>query len=238
MLLTGRCVLSGPCDERGFVARSTERPLVSVFGDPGVEAVREAIEGLEGPLDLLAFDAMGPHLAAGLDDFTLERAIIHEPSDPEWYRAAAGSGRPGNAGDARDAGVTLRPVHRAEIVARDDLEPDVKADLIEACSYSPVVAACVGDRAISFCYASARTERWWDVSVDTLPEARGKGLAGIAARHLAAVMREQGRTATWGAVESNAASLAAASRLGFVPTSELWLLMREGRWPSYRREPA
>lgn len=224
MLLTDDCALTGPCDERGFVARSFVRPLVSVFGDPGVDAVREAVACVEGPLDLLAFDAMGPHLAAGLDDFTLERALIHEPRSPDWHRAA-------HAADAPPAGIALRPLERAEIIARDDLEPDVKADLIAAFAFSTVVGACVGDRAISFCYASATTEGWWDVSVDTLPEVRGQGLARRVARYLGGIMREQGKTATWGAVDSNAASLAAAARLGFVPTETLWLLERAGRVP-------
>lgn len=56
-----------------------------------------------------------------------------------------------------------------------------------------------------------------DVGVLVTPDARGRGLAAVVARHAAAyAVREHG-LARWGARNTNVASLATARRLGFEP---------------------
>jgi RimJ/RimL family protein N-acetyltransferase len=74
---------------------------------------------------------------------------------------------------------------------------------------------------VAFCYPVLQTERWWDVSVDTLEEFRGRGLAPRAAREMVRLMRTRGKSPVWGAVETNAASLSVARRLGFVEAGRL-----------------
>jgi RimJ/RimL family protein N-acetyltransferase len=60
-------------------------------------------------------------------------------------------------------------------------------------------------------------ERPRDVGVLVAPEARGRGLAAVVARHAASyAVREHG-LARWGARNTNLASLATARRLGFEP---------------------
>ena len=79
---------------------------------------------------------------------------------------------------------------------------------------------------MSFCYPVWQTERWWDVSVDTIEGYRGQGLAVRAAAAMIAFMAARGKRPVWGALEDNAASLRVAAKLGFVPVDELLVLTR------------
>jgi hypothetical protein len=76
---------------------------------------------------------------------------------------------------------------------------------------------------VSFAYAPWRSARWFDVSIDTLPEARQLGLGRLVAAAMIRDERAQGREPVWGADEGNAASLRLAHGLGFVKVDELWV---------------
>jgi len=75
----------------------------------------------------------------------------------------------------------------------------------------------------SFAYAPWRSERWFDVSVDTLPAARQLGLGRLVATAMIRDEQAQGRAPVWGADEGNAASLRLAHALGFVQVDQLWV---------------
>jgi RimJ/RimL family protein N-acetyltransferase len=87
-----------------------------------------------------------------------------------------------------------------------------------------VAATWADGRPVAFCYPVLQTERWWDVSVDTLPDYRGRGLAGRAARAMIRHMRQHGKAPVWGALESNGASLSVARQLGFAEAGRLTVL--------------
>jgi RimJ/RimL family protein N-acetyltransferase len=74
---------------------------------------------------------------------------------------------------------------------------------------------------VSFCYVAWETETLWDVSIDTLPSYRGRGLAVPAVFYLVALMKEKRKQAVWGAEESNLASMRLAAKLGFAPVDRL-----------------
>jgi GNAT superfamily N-acetyltransferase len=84
-------------------------------------------------------------------------------------------------------------------------------------------AALVAGVPVSFAYAPWRSARWFDVSVDTLPEARQLGLGRIVATAMIEDERAQGREPVWGTGEGNLASLRLAEGLGFVKIDELWV---------------
>jgi GNAT acetyltransferase-like protein len=86
-----------------------------------------------------------------------------------------------------------------------------------------VWAAFVDGLAVSFAYAPWRSPRWFDISVDTLPQARQLGLGTIVGAAMIRDERGQGREPVWGADEGNLASLRLAKRLGFQPVDELWV---------------
>ena len=106
----------------------------------------------------------------------------------------------------------------------DNLPPILRGELRDACNYSPIAAAFVDDRPVSFCYSGWETETHWDVSIDTLDGYRRRGLATAASTCLLHHFANAGKTAVWGAVDSNTESGALARKLGFTPVDELMVV--------------
>ncbi len=82
---------------------------------------------------------------------------------------------------------------------------------------------------MSFCYPVWTTERFWDVSIDTLEAHRGRSLGARAVSFMIDVMRQQGREPVWGALESNQPSLRLGAKLGFKPMGEI-VVFSQGGW--------
>ena len=89
-----------------------------------------------------------------------------------------------------------------------------------------IVAAFDGSLPVAFSYVASETESLWDVSIDTVPSHRRQGYAASAVLHLMLIMRKKGKSAVWGALQSNPASASLARRLGFVENDRLWVLTR------------
>jgi hypothetical protein len=111
------------------------------------------------------------------------------------------------------------PMHHVPLELRDELEA--------ARRRSRVFAAFVGAIPVAFAYAPWATERWFDVAVDTLAPWRRRGHAAACALALFAAEGAAHRRPVWGAVESNAASLALARALGFVAVDRLVVYERD-----------
>ncbi|MGQ9427658.1 GNAT family N-acetyltransferase [Gilvimarinus sp. F26214L] len=79
---------------------------------------------------------------------------------------------------------------------------------------------------MAFAYVASETESLWDVSIDTIQSHRRRGYAAAAVLYLMRKMRAEGKSAVWGALESNRASASLARRLGFVENDGLWVLTR------------
>jgi GNAT superfamily N-acetyltransferase len=90
----------------------------------------------------------------------------------------------------------------------------------------PMAAAWAGSVPVAFCYPVWQTERWWDLSIDTLDAYRRQGYAQRAARALIRYMRGTGRAPVWGALERNTASRALAARLGFIEAGGIAVFTR------------
>jgi hypothetical protein len=106
----------------------------------------------------------------------------------------------------------------------ENLPPILRGELRDACHYSPIAAAFADDRPVSFCYSGWETETHWDVSIDTLEGYRRRGFAMAATTCLIHHFARAGKTAVWGAVESNEESDALARKLGFVPVDRLMVV--------------
>ncbi|HLL22832.1 MAG TPA: GNAT family N-acetyltransferase [Kofleriaceae bacterium] len=100
---------------------------------------------------------------------------------------------------------------------------DVPAPLADELRGHRVWCTYVDGTPVAFSYATWRSRRWFDVSVDTLPGARQLGLGTLVAAALIHDERARGREPVWGADEHNLASLRLAARLGFVAVDELWV---------------
>jgi L-amino acid N-acyltransferase YncA len=118
------------------------------------------------------------------------------------------------------------PVTLDQIDAAEDVPHELRAELVDAVTHTPVWAASADGRAVAFAYAAHVTERWFDVSVDTLEPFRNRGLGSAAAMGLIVDHALRGLHPVWGAVKSNEASHRLARSLGFEAVDSLWLLTR------------
>ncbi|HEU4728727.1 MAG TPA: GNAT family N-acetyltransferase, partial [Kofleriaceae bacterium] len=149
----------------------------------------------------------------------LDRALLHT-LPPATDRA--GDGEPGGGGAAAlwdDGGaVPLDPdVSLAHL-------PQALADELEAVRpHRTIWTAYVDGLPVSFAYAPWRSARWFDVSVDTLREARQLGLGRLVASAMIRHEQAHARAPVWGADEHNHASLRLARALGFVEVDALWV---------------
>jgi predicted GNAT family acetyltransferase len=191
----------------GFVLGADgARLLVAV----GAAAARDAIAALaaRGGWTLLAAIDRSDVVAAGRAvGRTVARAVIHTLAEPD----------------------DLPDLPGAELLGRDDelghLAPALADELGGALARAHQVwCARVDGKPVSFAYAPWRSERWFDVSVDTAPGFRQLGLATIVAAAMIRGEHDHGRKAVWGADEDNGPSLRLARRLGFEKVAELWVI--------------
>jgi RimJ/RimL family protein N-acetyltransferase len=227
MLLSGRALVRAPAgsDPAGdpFIAVVPDAALASVVGRPSHDEIRAAIASLRGDVNLLAQVEDAEETGRALGGWRRRSAIIHTlPRTTEWHADADSLARIFTRANAP------RFDHVPEALRRELLDAlrgrttsrFVPGDLPQGSPLAggralPMAAAWADGRPVSFCYPVWQTEAWWDVSIETLEGYRGRGLAGQAARTLIRHLRETGRAPVWGALESNAASRALASRLGF-----------------------
>jgi GNAT superfamily N-acetyltransferase len=143
-------------------------------------------------------------VAAALPDWRREKAILHvRTADAPW---------PGSIGAVRwlQCGAAIAP-------GLDHVPEPLRGEIADAVKYQAIACAWEDDRPVAFAYAPWTTERWFDVSVDTLEAYRRRGYGAACARALIERQIEAGRRPVWGAVESNLASRSLAARLGFQP---------------------
>lgn len=171
-----------------------------------------------------AFDRLGP------DD---EVVISYEDAAAAGFASGTWTAEPAIVHIRREEcplpGIGRWPVRVYDMRHRPDLAhvpATLRHELEQALRFTPLVAACDGDLPVAFCYAGWETERWWDVSIDTLAEWRGRGFALAAAATLIDRMRASGKRAVWGALDSNLESRGLAARLGFVQVARLFVLCR------------
>ena len=222
LLLAGRCDLwSEETPGRGFVAVSWDFPFAAVHGRPRLELIADAVAAGRAASaggypasdwQLLATPDLAPAIGAALPEWRRQGVVIHrlgraiEPSD-----------------SSPAAEIRLLPRgHRQSGLAFDHVpEPSRHEYTLDWVSRRPMAVAIVDGRAVSFCYAAFTTERWWDVSVETLEPFRRRGLAAACFLTLAEHMAGSDKEPAWGAMLDNPASLGLAARLGFVRDSSL-----------------
>lgn len=226
LLLSGRCrVWSEDDPARGFVARAVDERFVAVWGEPAEEAVRAAVGGGGRVHDVLVPAGAGAErVAAALPGWTSQRVLFHVlPGEPPVAKPPDGADVAMLAPEAPPAAPDL-----AELP--NPLRGEVAGLLARV---QPMVAARVppGDRGriAAVCSAALETETLWDVSIETVPEFRRRGLAAACFAVLVRWMAARGKRPVWAADETNAPSLALAARLGFVRDSELLTFQRAGR---------
>lgn len=89
---------------------------------------------------------------------------------------------------------------------------------------SPIMAIVEDGVPISICFCARVSELVAEAGVETAPEFRGRGIAGLATAAWATAIRASGRTPIYSTSWSNGASLAVARKLGLVACASYWNL--------------
>jgi hypothetical protein len=179
---------------------------VYVVGHPPTDAIRAAVMDAGAGAEVVAAPESRDAVVAALPGWPVDLITVHTLP-------------PGVALPLPDGPVRL--LAATEVVGLD-APPDLCAELLAAArTDTPIAAAFEDGRPVAFCYAGSRSDRYWDVSIDTLEGYRRRGLAARAATFEAARQAREGREPVWCSAASNPASAALAARLGFVPVDTL-----------------
>jgi GNAT superfamily N-acetyltransferase len=226
MLLSGSVVVTGGDSvAAGFAVRAVSGPLavVAVVGHPAPDAIVGAVDDVTDMTPVIAQSGNAAYVSQVLSscppsgaghEWRPERAVLHRLT----FTSIA---------DVPDDDVPVRLLKGDDPL--DHLPAGLRFEMSHARERADVAVAVIDGRPVSFCYACWITETLWDVSIDTLEAYRRRGLAARTVRYMIRRMREDGREPVWGAVESNAASLELARKLGFTPVDEVVVFSR-GPW--------
>ena len=197
------------------VIRGIEQPLAVVIGLPGGEIIRESVETARTEIEVLCHESQRTLVASSLPGWNAEGATFHVLAPGATVRDA----------EAR-AGVSFCMLEPPDAPMLGALAPRLRQEMLFALRISPVVAAMIDGRPASMVYSPAMTERWFDIAVETVESHQRRGLAELVSRRLITQLMRRGLQPIWGAVDSNAPSLALARKLGFAAHDRLALFTR------------
>ncbi len=195
--------------------RGTDFGLFCLSGAPPISELAREIDRHRGRAVLCATED-ADRVAGQLPGWTRSRALIS--TLPE---SAAVPERP-------RSGARIGMLSADVAGALEHLPAVLRQEVRTALGFTHVAAAFVGPLPVAFCYAGYETETFWDVSIDTLEEHRGRGFARECCEHMIGHMARHGKDPVWGALEGNAASRRLAASLGFAPAGELALFAPSG----------
>jgi GNAT superfamily N-acetyltransferase len=207
LLLGGRCTVA--VSPGGFLVKALDSPLVCCVGRPDPEAIREAVADPDlGPdLRVLVTPEEAESVARALADWSRASATIHLLEPGRWPEP--------------DPAVDVRLLQDEPLL---DLLPDGLREELSSARPPTTIAVAFSDGVpASICYSCWETETLWDISIETVPEFRCRGLAEACTAFLIGTMRERGKQPVWGAEDSNLPSLRLAAKMGFVPVDRLIL---------------
>lgn len=208
ILLSGQCEVFG---EEGAWAVRNEEPggrVVVVAGRAESNAIRAALAD-RPDRELLGGVEEEQALAALFPDWVCERAQVFELAHPGQLAAP----------DAR-----VRLLTDTENLER--LAEELHGALDGVRKGCEIHAAFVDGTAVSLALAHWRTENYFDISIDTVPSHRRRGLARAAVSALIRTETARGLQPVWGAMTSNQASQKLAISLGFEPIDQTVSLQR------------
>ncbi len=233
MLLSGRAEVkfaSAPESVAdGFIVCMPDAALASVVGRPPRALIYECVDELDGDVNVLCQPGDAAHVAAALPGWSRIHATLHALRErPPWADGVEPDTRIFRANDCpplahvpfllrRELIDALRGRTTVRFVPGALPDRDAPPPLEPVC----IAASWHAKIPVSFCYPVLRTEKWWDISIETIDAYRRQGHAGRAVRAMTRHMWKSGRSPVWGATDSNVASLSLARRLGFQEVGRL-----------------
>jgi len=178
---------------------------IFVIGKPAAHAVRAAVQQNPDGSLVAALEHADWLREFVPPDWMYSQIIVHQL--PHLNRLPADTGKVG----------FLDPATLLQLL----IPPDLLGELTDAAAHSSIAATFVDHQPVSFCYAGAVTETWWDISIDTVPAQRQRGYAAHCVAFMIRHMHAQGKRPVWQAVADNPASWRLAQKLGFVPVDRL-----------------
>jgi hypothetical protein len=228
-LLCGRSTVFTSGRPGAFAIATPHIPLVCVVGRSAPEMIHTAIaytERRSGETPVLVVDETTIcAVAAALPDWRREVAILHTVQSRDADTRHGASAEATRTGRADVRWIEAGAPGVQETFAR--VPEDLRDELMDAAQHTAIACAWVDGRPVAFAYAPWTTERFFDISVDTLEGYRRRGFGEACARALVARLGPTGREPVWGALASNGASRALAARLGFEPVAEIAIFQRE-----------
>ncbi|MEM7736225.1 MAG: GNAT family N-acetyltransferase [Deinococcota bacterium] len=191
----------------GFVVWREDKELGSIVGEVDSSA---SLEAARACAELLAFPENIREVQAVLTEFRAEQAFLFEA--PLDFPASTAH--------------VCKTVDVADVVAMEHLPEALRKELSSLEQNTSMTAAFDNELPVAFAYIASKTETLWDVSIDTLATHRRQGYAASTVLALMNAMKAKGKTAVWGALQSNLASLGLARKLGFKEVDSLWVLSR------------
>jgi GNAT superfamily N-acetyltransferase len=183
---------------QGLLLVDADKTMICAMGTVAVDDVVQACRSATPRCELLADEPAHDVLRGAVE---LEGAKIHALAAP-W-----------RLGVHSRADYAIRPLEPEE--SRAHLPDELRREVESALAETAVWTAIVDGVPASFAYSSSMTETLADISIDTLEAHRNRGVGGATAATLIDWVVENGRIPVWGAVDSNAASLRLAAKLGF-----------------------
>lgn len=193
--------------------RSRAAPLAGIVGLPRAEVVQATLAPMPRETELIVMPEARQWIEAALPDWHGCPATLH--TQPESLELSPPR-----------ADINIRLFDRVDDQLLALLTPDLRDEVKHWSAPGPAAAAMVERRAVSLVYVGAVTESWFDISVDTSPVYRRRGLAEACSLSLIERMHQQGRRCVWGALDDNEASLKLAAKLGFIPVDRLVVFIR------------
>lgn len=212
MLRSGRgSIVDRPAFDPPTVIASPSVLLAVVVDWEHTEALRRALRRVPREFAIVCPAEAEPVVAPVAPERSREQATLFHMS-------------PADAATLPKCAAEARMLRKDEYRHLQNLPPMLRGELRDACSYSPIASAFADDRPVAFCYSGWESETHWDVSIDTLEGYRRQGFATAASSCLIRHYAAAGKTAVWGAADSNEASAALARKLGFKEVDRLLVM--------------
>ncbi len=232
LLLSGRCeVLLGPEGKKsgGYLVLESDGTLACVVHRPVASLVAQLWKLDRTPEQIIVPLENAEPLRGLLPGWRELPAVIHVHPAPATLPRPANTTGFLTGEEAGRIGELAGPL-ASELAGplASELAGPLASELARALERGPVAAAYEGGRPVSFAYAVHETERWFDLSIDTLPEYRRRGLGTSAAAFLIHHLLARGKQPVWGALDADSRSVAMAAKHGFRAVDRLLVFVAPG----------